>query len=287
MKKFKSLALVLVSLISLASCSSSNNEKKISLTYVNWVEGIAMTHLAKAIFEEQGYKVEMLNADVAPIFASLSRKKADVFLDTWLPVTHKDYMNQYQDKLEVIGSTYENARIGLVVPDYVSISSIEELNKYKNKFSGKIVGIDAGAGIMKATEEAIQNYNLDFELMTSSGPAMTASLNKAIQKKEWIVVTGWTPHWMFNRFKLKFLEDTKKNYGETETLQVIAWKGFSKKDPFASELLSNMKFTDEQISSLMTAMNETETNEDDAALKWMNENRQLINSWIPQTDAIR
>lgn len=287
MKKFKSLALVLVSLISLASCSSSNNEKKISLAYVNWSEGIAMTHLAKAIFEEQGYKVEMLNADVAPIFASLSRKKADVFLDTWLPVTHKDYMNQYQDKLEVIGSSYENARIGLVVPDYVSISSIEELNKYKNKFSGKIVGIDAGAGIMKATEEAIQNYNLDFELMTSSGPAMTASLNKAIQKKEWIVVTGWTPHWMFNRFKLKFLEDTKKNYGEAETIQVIAWKGFSKKDPFASELLSNMKFTDEQISSLMTAMNETETNEDDAALKWMNENRQLINSWIPQTDAIR
>ena len=52
MKKFKSLALVLVSLISLASCSSSNNEKKISLTYVNWAEGIAMTHLAKAIFEE-------------------------------------------------------------------------------------------------------------------------------------------------------------------------------------------------------------------------------------------
>lgn len=56
MKKFKSLALVLVSLISLASCSSSNNEKKISLTYVNWAEGIAMTHLAKAIFEEQGYR---------------------------------------------------------------------------------------------------------------------------------------------------------------------------------------------------------------------------------------
>ena len=229
MKKFKSLALVLVSLISLASCSSSNNEKKISLTYVNWAEGIAMTHLAKAIFEEQGYKVEMLNADVEPIFASLSRKKADVFLDTWLPVTHKDYMNQYQDKLEVIGSTYENARIGLVVPDYVSISSIEELNKYKNKFSGKIVGIDAGAGIMKATEEAIQNYNLDFELMTSSGPAMTASLNKAIQKKEWIVVTGWTPHWMFNRFKLKFLEDTKKTMEKLKPYKLLPGKDSAKK----------------------------------------------------------
>lgn len=138
-------------------------------------------------------------------------------------------MNQYQDKLEVIGSTYENARIGLVVPDYVSISSIEELNKYKNKFSGKIVGIDAGAGIMKATEEAIQNYNLDFELMTSSGPAMTASLNKAIQKKEWIVVTGWTPHWMFNRFKLKFLEDTKKTMEKLKPYKLLPGKDSAKK----------------------------------------------------------
>jgi glycine betaine/proline transport system substrate-binding protein len=72
----------------LASCSSSNNEKKISLTYVNWPRHCHDSS-CKAIFEEQGYKVEMLNADVAPIFASLSRKEADVFLDTWLPVTQK------------------------------------------------------------------------------------------------------------------------------------------------------------------------------------------------------
>lgn len=96
-------------------------------------------------------------------------------MDVWMPVTMEDYMKQYGDKLEVIGDIYDGARIGLVVPDYVTINSIEELNAEKERFSGQIVGIDAGAGIMKATDQAIKDYGLDYKLMTSSGPAMTAS----------------------------------------------------------------------------------------------------------------
>ena len=108
-----------------------------------------MSYLIKVILEEHGYDVRILNAYLAPIFASLSRKKADVFMDVWLPVTMHDYMEQYGDKLEVIGNVYDNARIGLVVPEYVTIQSIEELNGHKDKFSSQIIGIDAGAGIIK------------------------------------------------------------------------------------------------------------------------------------------
>ena len=43
--------------------------------------------------------------------------------------------------------------VSLVIPDYVTINSIEELNAEKERFSGQIVGIDAGAGIMKATDQ--------------------------------------------------------------------------------------------------------------------------------------
>lgn len=252
--------------------------------YANWSEGIAMTNLAKAIFEDQGYDVKLLNADLAPIFTSISRKKADVFMDVWMPVTMEDYMKQYGDKLEVIGDIYDGARIGLVVPDYVTINSIEELNAEKERFSGQIVGIDAGAGIMKATDQAIKDYGLDYKLMTSSGPAMTASLKKAIDKKDWIVVTGWTPHWMFDRFKLKVLQDPKLIYGNTESIHTIAWKGFSEKDPFAAELLGNIRLTDAEISSLMTALEEAQTTERQAARQWMEEHQELVNSWIPEKD---
>ena len=207
-------------LFTVVSCGDSGKNKKISIAYANWAEGIAITNLAKAIFEDQGYDVKLLNADLAPIFTSISRKKADVFMDVWMPVTMEDYMKQYGDKLEIIGDIYDSARIGLVVPDYVTINSIEELNAEKERFSGQIVGIDAGAGIMKATDQAI--------------------------------------------------------------IHTVAWKGFSEKDPFAARLLRNIRLTDAEISSLMTALEEARTTERQAARKWMEEHKELVDSWIPE-----
>ncbi len=32
---------------------------------------------------------------------------------------------------------------------------------------------------------------------------------EAIRKKQWIVVTGWSPHWMFGRWNLHYLDDPK------------------------------------------------------------------------------
>ena len=281
MRKFKIIAALCIVAAVFASCGSGSS-KKISIAYTNWAEGVAVSNLARVILEEQGYDVQMLNADVAPIFTSISRKKADVFMDAWLPVTMSDYMVQYGDKLEIIGTVYDSARIGLVVPDYVTINSIEELNANKDRFSDEIVGIDAGAGIMETTDRAIKDYGLNYKLMTSSGAAMTASLKKAIDKNEWIVVTGWTPHWMFDRYKLKVLDDPKKIYGAAEKIYTVSWKGYKEKDPFAAELLGNIKLTDAEISSLMTAMEDAEKTEKLAAKKWMEEHRELVNSWIPR-----
>ena len=271
-------------LLTFVSCGDNGKSKKISIAYANWSEGIAMTNLAKAIFEDQGYDVKLLNADLAPIFTSISRKKADVFMDVWMPVTMEDYMKQYGDKLEVIGDIYDGARIGLVIPDYVTINSIEELNAEKERFSGQIVGIDAGAGIMKTTDKAIGDYGLDgYKLLTSSSSTMLASLQKAMEKEAWIVITGWTPHWMFDRYPLKFLHDPKGTYGNVESIYVVGWKGFTEKDPFAAKFFSNIKFTTEEISSLMKALKDARMDEEDLVRKWRDEHRELVESWIPES----
>lgn len=278
----KIAAMLLCGLLLIAACGNKKNEKEITIGYANWAEGIAITRLVQTIFEEQGYKVVLKNADPAPIYASMANKKVDVFLDAWLPTTHEDYMKQYGNKLEVLGDIYSNARIGLVVPSYVTINSIEELNADKAKFDDKIIGIDAGAGIMKATDKAIEDYKLDYKLMESSGPAMTAVLKKAIDNKQWIVITGWTPHWMFSRYALKFLADPKGVYGKAENVEALAYKGFGKADPFAAKLISNIKMNDEEISSLMSIFADNEMDEQGAAKTWIREHRALVDSWIPK-----
>jgi len=204
-----------------------------------------------------------------------------VFLDSWLPITHADYFKQYGDAIEEIDTLFNDATIGLVVPSYVTINSIEELNSVKDQFEGEIVGIDAGAGVMKVTERAIEDYNLDFKLLSSTGPMMTAALKKAIDENKWVVVTGWKPHWKFSRFDLKILEDPKNVYGEAEVIKSICRKGFKEEDPFATELIGNMKFTNEQISSLMDALEDAPT-EVMGVKSWMKENQELVDSWIPK-----
>lgn len=286
MKIYRITGIMLVFMLLLASCARSDlDKKKIKIGYANWQEGIAMSYLVQVVLEEQGYEVELQNADLAPIFVSVSGKHTDVFMDAWLPATMKDYVSTYGDRIELLGEVYSEARIGLVVPRYVTIESIPELANNKDRFSAEIVGIDAGAGIMEATDKAIPAYGLDdYTLMTSSGSTMLASLKKAIDKKEWIVVTGWTPHWMFDSFELKFLEDPKKIYGDLEKIHVIAWKGFHDKEPFVAEFLGNIKFTTEQLSSFMKVMKDARMDEEELAREWREEHRELVDSWIPKSN---
>ena len=269
-------------LLLLASCSGKKDDKTISIGYINWDDGIALTYLTEVILEQQGYHVVLKNADPAPIYATMARGKVDLLMDAWLPATQADYMKQYGKNLEILGKIYPDARIGLVVPDYVDIHSIEQLNANKEKFGGEIIGIDAGAGIMHATDMAIEKYNLDYKLLESSGPAMTAVLKRAVDEHQWIVVTGWTPHWMFTRFKLKFLEDPKGIFGKAETITAIARKGFGEQHPFVAKLIENIHLSTEEISSLLDDVSQNEYNEKEGAEKWVKEHQELVDSWIPR-----
>lgn len=287
----KSIALMsigVITAVSLAACGASNKNKsgdaskKVELAYVNWAEGVAMTNLAKVVLEEKmGYTVEMTEADPGVIFTSLAEGDTDAFLDGWLPVTHKSYMDKYKDKLLDLGTSFKGAKIGLVVPEYVDVNSIEELKTNKDKFSGKIIGIDAGAGIMETTKKAVSEYGLDMELMEGSEPAMLTMLKDAIDKKEPIVITGWAPHWKFAKWNLKFLEDSKKVYGEAEDIHKLARLELDKDMPEVSEFLRNFTMDEKQLGDLMAAIADGKEPLE-ASKEWMKNNESVVNSWIPK-----
>jgi glycine betaine/proline transport system substrate-binding protein len=76
-------------------------------------------------------------------------------------------LGDYGENLVVLGEAFSEGTTGLVVPAYVTINSIEELNANKDKFKGEIIGIGGGAGIHANTVKAIDLYGLDYEQITS------------------------------------------------------------------------------------------------------------------------
>ncbi len=142
-----------------------------------------------------------------------------------------------------------------------------------------ITGIDAGAGIMAATEEAIDAYGLeDFTLQTSSSAAMTAALAAAYENEEPIVVTGWTPHWKFAKYDLKYLEDPKGIFGASESVHTIARLGLDQDHPSAYEVLENFYWEQDDMGEIMIAVNEG-ADPVDAAADWVAANQDKVSLW--------
>ena len=279
------LSLLLIGLMSVATYSCKNASQKdqkeeVVLYSGNWAETIAMTKVTELALEEVGIPAKMILIEPGPIYASLSKGDGDIFLESWLPQTHAEYWEEYGDKLDKAGISFDYASTGLVVPEYVSINSITELNANKEKFNGRIIGIGSGAGIHKDTEKAIEEYNLDYEQITSSGPAMMASLKKATTQNEWVVVTGWKPHHKWAMYDLKYLEDPKNIY-PTEKAHIITRKGFTDERPGFKVFLDNFYLKEELLADLMMTFEEMES-EDEAARKWYNEHKEMIQSWMPE-----
>lgn len=286
MKRIKSkwLAACCASVFSmglLAGCGQpQEGGDTIRLAYVNWAEGVAVMHLTTVLLEDMGYTVESTMADVAPIYSSVAQGNQDIMIETWLPHTHAAYFERFGDAVELISTWYDEGRIGLVVPDYVTIDSIADMNSVRDQFNGRIIGIDSGAGIMGSTESAIESYGLDFELMASSEAAMTAALQNAIDNGDWVVVTGWSPHWKFARYELKYLDDPHGDFGGIELVQAAARLGFSADYPEIAAMFQNMKFNAEEIGSLMDVMEDVPDGGEERAIRtWIAENAALVASW--------
>lgn len=144
----------------------------------------------------------------------------------------------------------------------------------------EIVGIDPGAGLMKATAKAIQEYDLQgWKLIEGSGTAMTAALDKAYKSKKPIIVTGWTPHWMFAKYDLKYLADPKGVYGGDEQIHTIARKGLKEAQPSAYEFLDRFAWTPDDMAKVMVAIQDGKKPEE-AAAQWVNDNADKVNGWI-------
>jgi glycine betaine/proline transport system substrate-binding protein len=263
--------------------SGGGGAKSVSISVVaGWDEDVAATYMWKQLLEQRGYTVNVQELDIASTFTGVANGQLDLYFDAWLPYTHGVYWNRFANKLEVV-STWSEGRNVLAVPAFVDVTSIAELPSRSAEFGGRLVGIEAGAGEMKAVrEKVIPAYGLDnFNLVEGSTPAMLATLDSSIKQHQPVVVTLWQPHWAFSRYQLKVLEDPKGAWGQPDQMQVIATKGWSANHSELAGWLKNFKLSSDQIASLMVKIQDAgKGNEQAGAKQWIAENQQVVNAWF-------
>lgn len=281
MKQLKALLMALAVLTLLTGGAMADGHKKeIELLYVEWSSEIASTNVVKAALEQMGYDVEMTAVSAAAMWMGLATGDGDALVAAWLPTTHGHYLEKVSNRVEDLGPNLIGTRIGLVVPEYSAIKSVGDMRTNPDAVDGKIIGIDPGAGLMSATEKAIEQYGLeDIKLVEGSGATMTAALQNAVKRNEDIVVTGWTPHWKFAKFDLRYVKDPKGVFGGEEKIHTIARMGLKEDMPDAYALLDNFFWSPEDMGQVMLWIQDGMSPED-AAERFLKENPALLEKWM-------
>ena len=280
MKMRRLLGAAATLVVAMGSTLASADSKTLSIGYVDgWSDSVATTHVAAEVIKQKlGYDVKLQAVATGIMWQGVATGKLDAMLSAWLPVTHGEYWTKNKDKVVDYGPNFKDAKIGLIVPEYVKAKSIEDL-KTDTTFKNKIVGIDAGSGVMLKTDEAIKQYGLDYKLQASSGAAMIAELTRAEDKQESIAVTGWVTHWMFAKWKLRFLDDPKGIYGAAETVNSIGSKGLEKKAPEVAAFLKKFQWASkDEIGEVMLAIQEG-AKPDAAAKDWVAKHPERVAEW--------
>lgn len=247
----------------------------------SWSDGLSMAHLLENQLEEMGYEVEHVAlSDAAVVYQGLANGDIDIYPSAWPEETHIEYAERYEGDFESLSAWYDSADLNLSVPEYVDIDSIADLEGQADRFGGRIVGIEPGAGLTRATQDDVMpGYGLDdYELTTSSTTAMLAELEKAINNEDDIVVTLWTPFWANSTFPVKALEDPEGLFPQPESLHVLARAGFSEEYPDLAEYISQITIADNEYSVLEDlVVNEYgEGQEAEAIQAWIEANPDLL-----------
>lgn len=285
---FRRTAACLAAALVMAGASlgpAAAQDKEVTIGWTAWSDAEAVTKLATKILEDRmGYKVNMTMADIGIQYQGIANDDLDVMLMSWLPVTHQNYWERFAGDVVNLGPLYTQAKLGWVVPAYVPEDQVGSLADLTNdgiadKFGDKIQGIDPGAGLMQASEKAMEEYGLDdYELVSASGAAMTAALDRAIRRDEWIVVTGWSPHWMFARWDLRYLEDPKGVLGGLERVHALARKGLYQDHPQVAEFLTRMYLPLEDLEAMM--FEASESSYEEAVDNYIANNKARIDYWV-------
>ncbi|MEE9251591.1 MAG: choline ABC transporter substrate-binding protein [Alphaproteobacteria bacterium] len=264
--------------------------RQVRFSDVGWSDITATTAIASKILEGLGYKPKATILSVPVTFASLKNKDIDAFLGLWLP-TQTEYIQPYFDEgsIERVTTNLTGAKYTLAVPRYVHDSGVREfgdLQKFKDRFAGKLYGIEPGNDGNKLIQDMIEKNAFElagWKLVESSEQGMLSQVARATRRKKWIVFLGWEPHPMNRRFQMAYLGGGDDWFGPNfggATVDTLASKGYTRRCPNVGHLLGNLTFTLDMENQMMGWILDEGMEPEAAAEKLLKENPDLLGRWL-------
>ncbi|MFM0751666.1 glycine betaine ABC transporter substrate-binding protein [Paraburkholderia strydomiana] len=286
---FKSLvAKLTVSTVVAMGAAHAAAAEPIKMAVTNWADVLAVANVAKYALET-GLKqpVQFVQADIGIQYQGVARGDLDIMVGGWLPVTHGAYYAKYKNDMEDVGVIYTGGKNGWAVPAYIpesQVATISDLEKpdVKSKLNGTIQGIEPGGGLMQASEKALKAYDLNgYNLQSSSEAGMLAGVSRAYQSQQWVVATVWSPHWLFQKWQMRYLKDPKGALGGEEQVHAFASKQFATKFPRAEVFFKHFKLTLADVEAIEFEGNST-NDYATAAKKFVDAHPEKLKAWLQQ-----
>lgn len=276
--------------------NAANQCETVRFSDVGWSDITATTAITSEVLKGLGYHTSTDMLSVPVTYSSMANQDIDVFLGNWMPTMQAD-IQKYVDAgtVEVVGANLEGAKYTLAVPQYVydaGVHSFADIAKFKDKFKGRIYGIEAGNDGNRLIQSMIDSdaFELnDFRLVESSEAGMVSQVKRAIKRNQWIVFLGWAPHPMNSNFAMTYLSGGDDyfgpNYGGANVYTNVR-KDYLKTCPNVGKLLSNLKFSLEMENELMDQILNQNQKPAKAAQQWLKKNPQVLDDWLSQVTTI-
>ena len=262
-------------------------KRPVDVAWFPWDEDIAVTYLWKNVLERRGYKLNLKQMDVGPVYTGLASGDLDLNFDAWLPYAQANYWDKNKDRLADLGTWYEPTSLEVAVPSYVKgVKTYEDLKGKADLFDGRIIGIEPGTGEMNLLKKKVlPGYGLDkeYDVVDGSTPAMLAELKRAYAKKQPVAVVLWSPHWAYSQYDLTKLKDDKKLFGEGNTIRTIANEKFPARYPQLTKWIKNFRMSEDELGTLEAEINQRgQSHEEEAVAAWLKEHPDVAERMTPR-----
>lgn len=292
--------------------SKAESQQPINIILNDWTSQIVLSHITADIFQSMGYSTQFTQKTSNAQWGSLQRGLTHVQVEVWQGTMEKMY-NRMKDKGGIIDAGTHDAltREDWWYPDYVAelcpgLPDWKALKECSHLFitnKTKPQGRYLGGPWEKPDAARIRALGLNFKVEKAQGSDdLWRALDEANQQKEAIILFNWTPNWIEAKYKGHFIEfpdyhvdcENKAEWGENPKylhdcgnpkngwLKKVAWQKMPQTWPCAYDTLSNINFDNNMLANLALDVDGKGLTHQQAAKKWLKENKDLWFSWIPK-----